>query len=120
MDGKKSNVVRFPKAPFRAGAANDAEVLAVKGRGRLAAWAVHAVRYFLFLVLYWLRGIIRVSCGLVSLICLALGGFAWFAFPELDNMAGSLLFSSFVAFVVMWFYDRILMWLSPVPMMESL
>lgn len=120
MDSKKSNVLKFPKAPVRAAAANDATAEGAGGRGRVAAIAIHTLRYALFLVLYWLRGIVRGLCAFVSVVGIFTGGLAWFAFPEANNMAGSLLAVSFVAFVIMWTYDRVLLWLSPVPMMDSL
>lgn len=81
------------------------------------AWII--VRLPLFLVLYWLRMPITLVCNLISIPALFGFLFAWYAFP-IPKLVWSLGILSFVAFVLQWTYDYILIALSPTPVMRDL
>lgn len=82
------------------------------------AWML--VRLPLFLALYWLRLPVMMICNLVSIPTLAAFLFAWYAWPEKTHMVVGLGVVSFLAFVVLWTYDFVLMALSPQDLVKSL
>ena len=124
-----SNVLKFPKkvqgppverlkridlAALKAAAPSRASL-----RGALAvAWML--VRLPLFLVMYWLRLPVMLVCNFVSIPALGAFLFAWYAFPDKTRMVVAFGVVSFVAFVILWAYDYVLMALSPQDLVKSL
>lgn len=121
-----SNVVKFPKGK-RALPALDLDATKIKAampkaatvKGVLA-WLFLMVRLPLFLVMYWLRLPIIFLCNLVSIPMLLAWLFAWYAFPDKTAMVWGFGIVSFLAFVIAWTYDFILMAISPQEMMMTL
>lgn len=124
-----SNVLKFPKkfqgppverlkridlAGLKAAAPSRATLRGVLG----FAWML--VRLPLFLVLYWLRLPVMLVCNFVSIPALAAFLFAWYAWPDKTRMVVAFGVVSFVAFVVLWTYDYVLMALSPQDLVKSL
>ncbi len=123
-----SNVVRFPKGKR---ALPDLELdldatkikavmpkaATVKG---VIAWLFLLVRLPLFLVMYWLRLPIIFFCNLLSIPMLLAWLFAWYAFPDKTAMVWGFGIVSFLAFVIAWTYDFILMAISPQEMVMTL
>lgn len=87
-------------------------------RGLGFVWMV--LRLPLFLAMYWLRGLVILLCGAVSVPALLLWLFSLYAFPEKTYMTWGFGVISFGGFVLMWAYDYILMALSPQDMMRAL
>jgi len=121
-----SNVVRFPKGK-RALPALDLDATKIKAAMPKAApvkgvfaWLFLMVRLPLFLVMYWLRLPIIFLCNLVSIPMLLAWLFAWYAFPDKTAMIWGFGIVSFLAFVIAWTYDFILMAISPQEMMMTL
>lgn len=123
-----SNVVRFPKGK-RALPALDLDLDATKIKAAMPkaatvkgvfAWLFLMVRLPLFLVMYWLRLPIIFLCNLVSIPMLLAWLFAWYAFPDKAAMVWGFGIVSFLAFVIAWTYDFILMAISPQEMMMTL
>ena len=121
-----SNVVRFPKGK-RALPALDLDATKIKAAMPKAAtvkgvfaWLFLMVRLPLFLVMYWLRLPITFLCNLVSIPMLLAWLFAWYAFPDKTAMVWGFGIVSFLAFVIAWTYDFILMAISPQDMMMTL
>lgn len=121
-----SNVVRFPKGK-RALPALDLDATKIKAAMPKAAtvkgvfaWLFLMVRLPLFLVMYWLRLPITFLCNLVSIPMLLAWLFAWYAFPDKTAMVWGFGIVSFLAFVIAWTYDFILMAISPQEMMMTL
>ena len=81
-------------------------------------WSI--VRVPLFLVLYWLRLPVVLVCRLVSVPALLAFLFSLYAFPDKHAMVTGFGVLSFGAFVALWLYDTMLMWLSPQGMMRTL
>lgn len=131
-----SNLIQFPRKPVRElealTPANEPHDLPDYQGGaeglpprralpvRLLGGLLTGVRYALFLVMYWLRGIIVGLCSIVSVFTLIGFLFAFFLMPEKTAMVWGCGVASFTSFVLMWAYDRILMCLSPDPMMTTL
>lgn len=82
------------------------------------AWMV--LRLPLFLLLYWFRLPVMLVCNLISIPTLLAFLFSWYAFPDKTHMIAAFGVTSFVAFVVLWCYDYVLMSLSPQEMMRTL
>ena len=123
-----SNVVKFPKGK-RALPALDLDLDATKIKAAMPkaatvkgvfAWLFLMVRLPLFLAMYWLRLPIIFLCNLVSIPMLLAWLFAWYAFPDKTAMVWGFGIVSFLAFVIAWTYDFILMAISPQEMMMTL
>jgi len=78
------------------------------------------VRVPLFLVLYWLRLPVMLVCRLISVPALLAFLFSLYAFPDKHTMVTGFGVLSFGAFVALWLYDTLLLWLSPHDMMRTL
>ena len=131
----RNNIVRFPGVRERQGgfppeggraAANegpaspDVEPLVVAPRtagARAARGVLYGVRYALFLVLMWARGPLRFLLGLVGVP--AMFALPLIAFGYEGANKGELLVlcvgAGLGAFVLAWFYDSIVLALSPEP-----
>jgi hypothetical protein len=73
-----------------------------------------------FLVLYWLRFPVMLLCNFVSFPAMVAFLFALYAFPDKTNMVTALGVVSFGAFAVLYFYDFLLMSLSPREILRTL
>lgn len=120
------NVVKFPK-PKKALPALDLNVDSIKAsmpQGATVkaalAWAWLILRLPVFLVLYWLRLPVIFLCNLVSIPMLLAWLFAWYAFPDKTTMVWGFGMVSFLAFVIAWVYDFVLVALSPQEIMRTL
>ncbi|MCB1898954.1 MAG: hypothetical protein KDH16_06685 [Rhodocyclaceae bacterium] len=131
----RNNIVRFPGGRERSGdippeggraagngglAPPGVELPTAAPRSTCArtAWGVlYGIRYALFLVLMWARGPLRFLLGLVgvpAMLALPLVAFGY----EGANKGELLLLcvgAGFGAFVLAWFYDSIVITLSPEP-----
>ena len=131
----RNNIVRFPGGRERSGdfspeggraAANaglappgvEPPTAAPRSTCARTAWGVlYGIRYALFLVLMWARGPLRFLLGLVgvpAMLALPLVAFGY----EGANKGELLLLcvgAGFGAFVLAWFYDSIVITLSPEP-----
>lgn len=107
-------VERLDLAALKDAAPSRATLRGVLGFG----WML--IRLPLFLLLYWLRLPVILVCNLVSVPTLAAFLFAWYAWPDKTHMVAALGVVSFVAFVVLWTYDVVLMALSPHDLVRSL
>lgn len=123
-----SNIVKFPKDNGQEEKYSPAinmdkiksampKASTVKG---VLSWVWLIIRLPLFLVMYWLRLPIIFLCNIISIPLLLCWLFAWYAFPDKTAMVWSFGTVSFLAFVIGWTYDFILMALSPQDMMRSL
>lgn len=122
-----NNVVKFPKAKRSVPALQvDGERIraTVPKTGSVIkktfAWIWLIIRLPIFLVMYWLRMPVIFLCNLISIPMLLAWLFAWYAFPEKTNMVWAFGTVSFLAFVISWTYDFILMAISPQDMMRAL
>ncbi|WP_107329142.1 hypothetical protein [Metapseudomonas otitidis] len=124
----KDNLIKFPKAPVRAIAANDpavgSPVKVGEGGARrvvleILKGALRGLGFALYLVMTWLRGIFSWAGSLLSVLFLLGAAFAWFALDD-TRMTYSFLGASFFLFIMVWVYDRILMALSPFEVMTTL
>jgi hypothetical protein len=121
-----SNVLKFPKAkPSLPALDLDADkIKAAMPRGATVkaafAWLWLIVRLPVFLVMYWLRLPVIFVCNLVSIPMLLAWLFALYAFPDKHAMVWGFGTISFVAFLIAWTYDFILMALSPQDMVRTL
>lgn len=121
--GGRERQSRIPPTDGRTAANDDPEPVADgppaprKAGTRAVAGAIYGVRYALFLLLMWVRGPLRFLLGLVGVPAL-------FALPLLalgydGANKGELLLlcagAGFGAFVLAWFYDSIVLALSPEP-----
>lgn len=88
--------------------------------GRFLGAILYGLRYFVFLVLFWLRGPIVGLAGFLSVVSLIGFLVAFFFLPEKKEMVWGCGVFSFVSFAFVWGYDRLLMALSPVDMIQSL
>lgn len=84
------------------------------------SWVWLIVRLPLFLVMYWLRLPIVLLCNFISTPMLLAWLFSLYAFPEMHVMVRGFGIISFLAFVIGWTYDFVLMWLSPQQMFRTL
>ena len=131
----RNNIVRFPGVRERQGgsppeggraAVNegpvspDVEPLVVAPRtagARAARGVLYGIRYVLFLVLMWARGPLRFLLGLVGVP--AMFALPLIAFGYEGANKGELLMlcvgAGLGAFVLAWFYDSIVLALSPEP-----
>ncbi len=109
------------RKPVAAAAANDAHAAAPSspaGAGNAAArGALGALRYVVFLLLYWVRGPLRFLLGLVAGGSLLVAPILWFGLssPNKVEILASVAAAGFAAFVLMWIYDSLLLRLSPEP-----
>lgn len=123
-----SNLIQFPKNGRQrvatAKPANDSgEYQTEPGQGAAARFgrgALTALRYGVFLVLMWMRGIVVGLCSIASVFFLIGLGLSWVVWPEKTQILWACGLLSFCSFVVMWGYDALLMRLSPQPMMTTL
>lgn len=131
-----SRLIKFPKRPVRnldavRWAAND-PANKHEGEGvreyykprlmvlRVIGGLLAGLRYVVFLVMFWLRGLVVGLSSILSIFTLLGFLFAFFLMPEKTAMVWGCGITSFVCFVIMWGYDQILMLLSPQPMMNTL
>lgn len=122
----KDNLIKFPR-PKKSLPIVDLDInkikesmpkaSTIKGVG---AWLWMVVRLPLFFVLYWLRLPVVFLCNIISIPMLLAWLFAWYAFPDKTAMVWSFGIISFLAFLIGWTYDFILMALSPQEMMRNL
>jgi len=116
---KNNVVVNFPKPkrPLLGLHLNADKIKAVmpeaSGIKAVFAWLWVAVRFPLFLALYWLRLPILTVCNLISVPGLFAFLFGLYAFPEHRSMVWGIGGISFAAFALHWAYDSLLIWLSP-------
>lgn len=122
-----SNVLNFPKKYKRLPVITEQERARLKatqpkleGRFNLFTFVWLAVRLPLFLVMYWLRMPVMLICNIVSIPALGAFIFTWYAFPEKTNMMIGFGVLSFVAFALFYFYDYVLMALSPQELIRTL
>lgn len=116
---KNNVVINFPKPKrplpglrLNAGKIKAAMPKASTVKG-IFAWLWLAVRFPLFLVLYWFRLPVTMVCNLVSVPLLLAFLFGLFALPEYRSMVWGVGYMSFVAFALHWAYDSLLVWISP-------
>jgi len=83
---------------------------------RAILWGWCLLRLPVYLVMYWLRLPIIFVCNMISVPMLL----AWYAFPDKTAMVWGFATISFLAFVVSWSYDFILMAISPQEMFRNL
>lgn len=84
------------------------------------SWLWWIVRLPLFLVLYWLRLPIVFLCELISIPAFIAWLIAMYAFPDKTIMVWGFGIMSFGAFALTWFYDYILIILSPQQIIRTL
>lgn len=133
MDINRTNIIMFPKvrgAAERAARAQqearerrEAKDVRLRGGAKRAAQAIGSgvvatVRYVLFLVLWWLRGPVRVLLGIASTGSLLALPLLWFGYsaPNKAQMLVALVGVGLGAIAVTWWYDSLLLRLSPEPM----
>lgn len=122
-----NNVVKFPK-PRRSLPAIDISADKIKKVivprtstvKSVFVWLCLIIRLPVFLVMYWLRLPVIFLCNLVSVPMLLAWLFAWYAFPDKTQMVWGFGTLSFVAFVIAWSYDFVLMAISPQEMQRLL
>lgn len=136
MEPHRTNVIIFPKVREVAEAAERAKQEAKERgqakRARLSAGAKRAaatvgtgalatVLYLVFLVLWWLRGPVRLLLGLASFASLITLPIMWLGL-DTANKTSIMLSVAGVglgASALMWFYDALLMKLAPEPILFS-
>lgn len=84
------------------------------------SWLWWIVRLPLFLVLYWLRLPIVFVCNLISIPAFIGWIIALYAFPDKTVMVWLFGLMSFTAFALSWFYDYVLIALSPQEIIRTL
>lgn len=122
----ESKVVKFPKKPVRKIPANEpandsfpqepgkSKALAgLKGAGRV-------LQFVIFMAMYWVRWLVVGACSIISVVMLLAWLFALYAFPDKTNMVWAFGSVSLISFVIAWFYDFVLMKLSPTQMVDTL
>lgn len=120
------NIVKFPKAKrplpaFDRDVSNiKAEMLTASAVKSALVWLWFVVRLPVFLIMYWLRLPIIFLCNIISFPMLLAWLFAWYAFPDKTAMVWGFATVSFLAFLIGWTYDFILMAISPQDMMRTL
>lgn len=121
-----TNVVKFPKAKrvlptFDLDAAKIKETMPKGSTVKVVlSWMWLILRFPVFLVMYWLRLPVLFLCNIISIPMLFAWLFAWYAFPDKTSMVWGFGTISFLAFVIGWTYDFILMAISPQEMMKTL
>lgn len=121
-----SNVRMFPKTkrPIPVADIDVDKIKAAMPKGMsvlgVLSWVWFLVRLPLFLVLYWLRLPIVFICNLISVPALLAWLFTLYAIPDKPLMHWLIGGLSFAAFVVSWFYDYVLVALSPQDIMRTL
>lgn len=124
----KAIVVNFPKSKSKR-VLPDLDLRTIKRKAlmpkavvikRVFTWMLIIVRWPVFLILYWLRLPVVFICNIVSIPMLFAWLFAWYAFPDKTVMVWGFGTISFLAFVIGWTYDFILMAISPQDMMRNL
>ncbi len=114
-----SKIISFPKVSRRDQGVESLEhqeggdAFATEPPGGVSAWLFNALRTVFFLVLYWLRGPILWVCGVVSILALLAFLITLYAYPSKQSMVWGLGILSFLAFVIQWAYDEVLLMLSP-------
>ncbi len=86
--------------------------------GNIGRGALGVIRYVAFLVLYWLRGPLKFMLGIIavpSLIALPMIAFGMESSQSKTEMMLWLFGAGFGSFVLSWFYDSLLLRLSPEP-----
>lgn len=106
------------QVPEEQGASSSAPAGTTPSKVGTLLWSI--VRVPLFLVLYWLRLPVMLVCRLISAPALLAFLFSLYAFPDKHAMVTGFGVLSFGAFVGLWLYDTLLMWLSPQDMMRTL
>ncbi|CAG1004614.1 hypothetical protein MTYP_03187 [Methylophilaceae bacterium] len=120
------NVVKFPKAkrPLPALDRDATKIKAAMPRAStvksVLVWLWFVVRLPVFLLMYWLRLPIIFLCNIISFPMLLAWLFAWYAFPDKTAMVWGFATVSFLAFLIGWTYDFILMAISPQDIMRTL
>ena len=76
-------------------------------------FTARTLRFVLFLVLYWLRLPVMLVSKVISVPMLFAFFFSMYAFPEHRVMTVTFGVMSFAAFVGLFLYDSLLMWLAP-------
>lgn len=93
--------------------------LTIKWAWIVLCWTLVMARIPIFLVMLWLRPPIAIVCQLIAGPSLFAFLFCWYAFP-IPKMLWGIGALSFSAFVLLWVYDLILMFLSPMDMVREL
>lgn len=137
MDTNRSNVIPFGKPVRRVAeaaerATQEASERRQAKRARLSAGAKRAAAtigtgtlatliYVVFLVLWWLRGPVRFLLGLLSGASIITLPIMWLGLdaPWKTNAMLAVAAVGFGSAVVMWFYDALLLRLSPEPILFS-
>lgn len=120
------NILKFPKVKRSLHALNldahkiKAAMPKVTEVKTAFAWLWLIVRLPVFFIMYWLRLPVIFICNLVSIPMLLVWLFALYAFPDKHAMVYGFGIISFLAFLIAWTYDFILMAISPQDMMKSL
>ncbi len=123
-----NNIVKFPKparpSPAPGASLNMEKVKAAMPKAStikgILSWVWLIVRLPVFLVLYWLRFPVVFICNIISIPLLIAFLFSLYAFPDKHAMIWGFGIVSFIAFVIEWIYDFVLMALSPQPIMRTL
>lgn len=121
-----TNIVKFPNAKktITYKAVDLAKIKEVMPKGSTVKtvlfWAWYLLKLPLFFVMYWLRMPIIFLCEIISVPFLLGWLFSLYAFPDKHQMIWGFAIISFVAFLVAWIYDFVLMMLSPQQMIKTL
>jgi TRAP-type uncharacterized transport system fused permease subunit len=82
-----------------------------------------AVRYFVFLLLLWVRGPLRFTLMLIAMSALLALLLLWYGLPATDPRKAVLMLAiaaaGFAAFSTVYFYDELLLRLAPRPIRLS-
>lgn len=112
-------VIKFPKGKALHGRDDETQSEASSGDNlaiEIISRGFSGVMTLLFLVLFWLRGVVVSVLSFVSVVTLIAFLFALFFMPDGNKMTFACGIASFVSFVMAWAYDAILIRLSPEPM----
>lgn len=113
---QESGVISPAQAPQES---NEPTPVAVGSPVRTVGRAVlGGLRYMAFLLLYWLRAPLKFLLGLAAvpaLIALPMIAFGMESSPMKTTMLLWVFGAGFGSFVLSWFYDSLLLWLSPEP-----
>ena len=121
-----SNVLQFPKPkrPLPALQINTEKIKKALPKSStvktILVWAWIILRLPVFLLMYWFRLPIIFICNLISTPLLLLWLFSLYAFPEKHTMVWGFGTISFIAFLIAWAYDFVLMAISPQEIMKAL
>lgn len=86
----------------------------------MLVWLCIGVRWTIYLFLYWLRLPVTILCNIISIPMMLAWLFAWYAFPDKVSMVWGFGTISFLAFVISWAYDFVLMAISPQEIIRNL